>query len=1394
MPPPEAPLSADIGMNPGDLHARSACVTTDAGPAAAFQCGELLAVHAMPAYRTLGRDRTLSLIYNSGTATPYPIVMANVWRDSVAQPDSFRVELSVGQATHTHSYPREALPDLDTVIRVAVGFDAEADGLATGVYEYDLTIRAFFGTVPKSTPLPTSELIVVNRRDSPYGAGWAVAGVAELHPNQPNNGLLLVGADGSAAYYKNPVGQTNIWTAPQGAYRDTIELATVPNPQPGSGGTVTMYERRLLDGTRIYFDTDGRQRWVTDRVGNAAEYTYVGSTGYRLNQIRISPWESNKRYVFAYDAASNLDYVNDPIVRQLNVTVNASGDLSDLLDPGFIVTKKIAFDYNNHRMVGRTSRRGYETRYAYHGPTPLLFKDTLPGIPLSSTTFRPLAIRGLALAASGNTAAAATDTATKIDGPRTDSSDVVQFYTNRLGAVTRIVDPYGNATDITYHPSASLLAVRAESSNGAVVKNTYDGRMRLVASIDSTHSAGTDSIIYSYEDPNANAMPSQVSSPLTANDRVVQHYAYNTDGTLAEVILGNPASPTSRTTFTYAAYGLVETATEHGVPTWDPVTKTSSLADQVASLGYSPSTFNVDSATFDGRTTTYEYDAAGNVTQVAAPGDRLSRFFHDEMNWQDSAAVVVNVGDLLTTRFGYDDDGSRTSLTDPNDVERTWTYHPRGMQEIMTDEFGMEEQYFYDEANNLTKTINRQSDSVWTAYDRLNRRRTQIVGVTQVDDATELNAVYADSFSQAFFDSTMVVGRILTPADTILYTYDAMGNAVRIENNAAIITRQFSKEGTLKFDSTALKFASPTKALRYTYNRSGARETLQTEFRTYNYSYNSEDGTLTDISYGPSTLLPGFNWSWPAGSVSLAWDNVGRQDSLHLPSGTWATFRYDSGGRLAHQHAESVLRVITDDEFTFTAADDLLRLEEVEGTGATASTELSEYEYDDTGRMTKHHYSGTAPDNRDYRYDANGNREWERVVPGSTGDSIKNVYYAGSSRLERRNFYNDDSIIDGKLYRYDHNGNQIREHWRVATFWVANEFHYDAAGRLVYHMPVNDGSRPGCLTEHVPLSGLSICASVGAVLKHSIQYHYDGLRRRVGESRDSGLNYWTFYDGDNVIEHRGAEFLHGPGVDNPLVVFLWPNITCNGNTTAEYVTVGGRLTSYHSGGQGGDCKADDTGFVWSDIGQYGGAIDGSRGFGLSRATSPEAPQVSFFRNRYYDAFTGRFLQEDPIGNAGGINLYAYAGSAPARFLDAFGLCIQSASNDGCIDLSPREEGSDTIDYEDGTAAYGERCVELDPDVCALVLNTLEEDEGVWTVKADYTGHKCANSIAKACMVKFADGKGGIIYLDVPGLQWQFREWEKRFSIHDVAMQSLLHEAAHAYGYVRGFDCTGEACA
>lgn len=67
-----------------------------------------------------------------------------------------------------------------------------------------------------------------------------------------------------------------------------------------------------------------------------------------------------------------------------------------------------------------------------------------------------------------------------------------------------------------------------------------------------------------------------------------------------------------------------------------------------------------------------------------------------------------------------------------------------------------------------------------------------------------------------------------------------------------------------------------------------------------------------------------------------------------------------------------------------------------------------------------------------------------------------------------------------------------------------------------------------------------------------------------------------------------------------------------------------------------------------------------------RSVSIPAVQL-YLRNRYYDPGTGRFTQEDPIGLAGGLNLYGFANGDPVNFSDPFGLRAEETDADPALD-------------------------------------------------------------------------------------------------------------------------------
>lgn len=65
--------------------------------------------------------------------------------------------------------------------------------------------------------------------------------------------------------------------------------------------------------------------------------------------------------------------------------------------------------------------------------------------------------------------------------------------------------------------------------------------------------------------------------------------------------------------------------------------------------------------------------------------------------------------------------------------------------------------------------------------------------------------------------------------------------------------------------------------------------------------------------------------------------------------------------------------------------------------------------------------------------------------------------------------------------------------------------------------------------------------------------------------------------------------------------------------------------------------------------QYAGA------HGYQRESGPSELGLDYLYQRYYDPQVGRFLSRDPIGYAGGLNLFGYCSGNPIASVDPLGL-------------------------------------------------------------------------------------------------------------------------------------------
>jgi hypothetical protein len=146
---------------------RSACLVAGAGEAA-WQCGDLLVSHSMPGYTTMGRERSLTLVYSSAQAVPKPLVAANITNGDISLPQSVYAELRVTTATSGSSQVIMASGtysgwNLSPAPRqIALTFDASDTTLfPTGAYPFTLEVKNLYPT--SYSTVRTGTLLIVNR-------------------------------------------------------------------------------------------------------------------------------------------------------------------------------------------------------------------------------------------------------------------------------------------------------------------------------------------------------------------------------------------------------------------------------------------------------------------------------------------------------------------------------------------------------------------------------------------------------------------------------------------------------------------------------------------------------------------------------------------------------------------------------------------------------------------------------------------------------------------------------------------------------------------------------------------------------------------------------------------------------------------------------------------------------------------------------------------------------------------------------------------------------------------------------------------------------------------------------------------------------------------------------
>lgn len=635
-----------------------------------------------------------------------------------------------------------------------------------------------------------------------------------------------------------------------------------------------------------------------------------------------------------------------------------------------------------------------------------------------------------------------------------------------------------------------------------------------------------------------------------------------------------------------------------------------------------------------GRTTKTVYDTRSNPVLVTDP---LGRQTYTEYDPTHNKPTLIrrwlDDGTAVDTHITYWPDGRIKTHTDPEGRTTRYTYTPKGQLETITDPLNHVTRLEYNTAGDLVALTDPLSHTSRLTPDEVGR-------------------TVASTDPLGYSASTQYNG-----LDQVTQSTDPMGGVSTTSYDEAHRPQSFTNPRNNTIATWGYDEADRLTSLADAHN--------QAQTRTYD-----DAGRLaTSVDRNGRT-------------TTYTWDSNGRLSNVDTPERA-ITFAYDALGQLIEVHDDHS-RIA----YSYDAADRLVREEQDSGAGATRI----DYQYDTLDRLTRRTVTGPDLPQADvttyawnkagqltqityrnqataYAYDPAGRLNQKTLPNGIT----QTYTWDAASRLTRIAYQSTDgSLIEQLDYAYDANGRRIAKTRLNGASALETPFtaEYDAADRMTTFTLTATGDTytlaydaHGNLTQKVKADGTDTTTYTWDASNRltrldrtganglTAEFRYDALNRRIGRTVTQGNTVHTtryLYAGDQAIaeihNNQLTTLLTGLMIDEAIARY-----TDNGQRTQLTDALGSVIALAK------EDQTSATGYRYSPYGET--TQSGEQSDNASKYTARENDQTGlyYYRARYYDPILKRFIAEDPIGLAGGVNPYEYALSNPLTYTDPDGL-------------------------------------------------------------------------------------------------------------------------------------------
>ncbi|HYE37988.1 RHS repeat-associated core domain-containing protein [Methylocaldum sp.] len=773
------------------------------------------------------------------------------------------------------------------------------------------------------------------------------------------------------------------------------------------------------------------------------------------------------------------------------------------------------------------------------------------------------------------------------------TTQLYQYAYNPLGKTTQAIDPLGRTTVYEYAPDGIDL-LRVKQKNGA----GYD--LLAEFTYDTHHRP------LSYQDA-AGAITTftwnAAGQLLTAHNALDEttSYEYDTQGYLLRVV--NPLGHT-QARFTYDSLGRIATATDESGYT---LAYAHDALDRLTQVTYP-----------DGTQRTLAYDKL----ELASDTDRLGRTTQYAYN---PLCQLVRVTDALgrITRYTWCGCGSLESLTDALGQVTTFSHDVQGRTTAKRYADGRGLDYVYEATISRLKT-RTDAQGQQTRYRYVKDNALLEIAYPNALNATPTRHFQYDSVYPrlAVFDNGQGIttlsyhsagqpgaGRLAeeTSPDAfgIASGYDALG---RPQTTTVIKPDGTHLPDALSYDALGriIRNDNDLGTFQYAYDADSRRlahvlypNQAETQFGYFDALRDFRLKTLNHLD-PLNVLLAGNGYTYDAEGQITTWQRTGTETAQE-------GFTYDAAGQLLEVTTQSGSH---HDE----GNDEHRKRRHARGHAGHAKHAKSGHHSHGNGKHGKGHDEDDEDDDKGgmvalytYAYDAAGNRIQETI--------------GGQTAVAAYNNLNQLLTAGAESYAHDPDGNLVE---RQSANLDDRQYLWDAENRLI---AIEDSTNPASRSE----------------------FQYDALGRRIG-----------IQDRDNGVLTQDSRLIY-----------------CGMILCAKEDRLSGTVTRYYGDGQ----SREGAGLYYhrDHLGSIRAVTDAAGTLKAAYRYDPYGRQTALLGSafavdfgytghyvhhesglavapyRAYDADIGRWLSRDPIGEAGGVNLYVYVENNPVNLVDPLGL-------------------------------------------------------------------------------------------------------------------------------------------